>query len=71
MVSLYEFYQAVEKRVKTTSERKGQAASNILYTVRPDLHKQVTLDMDMDKDPFYVEANWDRFVKFIEANWYN
>ena len=69
MISLYEYYTAVDRRVKTSNERRGQAASNILYDMRPDLHKQVILDMN--KDPFYVGANWDRFVKFIEANWYN
>lgn len=44
---------------------------NHLLEVRPDLAEAVR---GTDKDPFYVkelaDPRWDRFVEFIESEWY-
>ena len=70
-ISLHKFYHDAIVRVGKTRERYCQAMFNHLYEVRPDLARQVT---ETDMDPFYCpspqDPKWDRFVAFIEANWY-
>lgn len=71
-LTLHKFYfDAVVYARQTGHQRYGQAMFNHLCEVRPDLSEQVR---GTDKDPFYVESlsdpRWDRFVDFIEAEWY-
>ncbi len=70
-ISMHRFYFDAITRARNTGERYGQAMFNHLLTVRPDL---AAIVRGTDKDPFYVSAlshpNWDRFVAFIEKNWY-
>lgn len=69
--SLHKFYFDAISRARSKRERYGQAMFNHLVIVRPDLSERVR---GTDMDPFYVEQlshpDWDRFVKFIETNWY-
>lgn len=71
MLSLHKFYFDAIVRARNTGERYGQAMFNHLYEVRPDLAEQVR---SQPTDPFYVEKlnhpAWDRFVYFIEKNWF-
>lgn len=71
MVSLHKFYFDSITLARTHRWRYGQAMFNHLLDIRRDLAEQVRAT---DKDPFYVERldhpNWDRFVAFIEENWF-
>lgn len=70
-ISLHKFYFDGITRAREKRERYCQAMFNHLSIVRPDLSEQVR---GTDKDPFYcaspTEERWDRFVQFIETNWY-
>lgn len=66
-ISLYEFYKMVDERVESTSERKGQAAFNLLHEIRPDLAEEIRAT---PIDPFYSHHNWQAFVQYIGARWY-
>lgn len=71
VVTLHRFYFDAITRARTNGERYGQAMFNHLYQVRPDLSEQIR---GSNKDPFYIsglsDPIWDRFVEFIETNWY-
>lgn len=70
-VSLHRFYFDAIIRSQKTRERYGQAMFNHLLSVRPELAEKVR---GTEKDPFYVsqlaDPRWDKFVSFIEAEWY-
>jgi hypothetical protein len=70
-LNLHKFYFDGITRARKTGERYCQAMFNHLHDVRPDLAEQVR---GTDKDPFYCpspdDPRWDRFVNFIETNWY-
>lgn len=65
-MTLYEFHNKVEERVKTTGERKGQAAFNLLHEIRPELANMIR---GTDADPFYTHENWKAFIRRIEFLW--
>ena len=71
MLSLHKFYSGGITRARQTRERYCQAMFNHLSDLRPDLSEQVR---GTDMDPFYCASptnpRWDRFVEFIETNWY-
>jgi len=71
IVSLHKFYFDGIIRAREKCERYCQAMFNHLVEVRPDLSEQVR---GTDMDPFYchspTDPRWDRFVRFIETNWY-
>ncbi len=71
MLSLHKFYFDAISSARGSGQRYGQLVFNHLCEVRPDLSEQVR---GTDMDPFYVDRlnhpNWDRFVAFIESNWY-
>lgn len=71
MISLHKFYFDAIVRARTNRERYGQAMFNHLCTVRPDLSELVR---GTEHDPFHVSSlsdpRWDKFVEFIEANWF-
>jgi hypothetical protein len=71
MVSLHKFYFDGILRARKTGERYCQAMFNHLCEVRPDLSEQVQGSI---MDPFYAvspqDPRWDKFVAFIETNWY-
>lgn len=68
---LHKFYFDGIVRARKNNERYCQAMFNHLVEVRPDLAEQVR---GSDMDPFYCQTpqdpRWDRFVNFIETNWY-
>jgi hypothetical protein len=70
-ISLHHYYFDAITRANSTGERYGQAMFNHLVEVRPDLSEQVRAT---SMDPFHVrtlsDPRWDRFVAFIESNWY-
>jgi hypothetical protein len=70
-LSLHKFYFDAIQRARLKKERYGQAMFNHLAEVRPDLSEQVRAS---NKDPFHVaqlsDPRWDRFVEFIESNWF-
>lgn len=68
-ISLYKFYSDIRIRAAQHNERFGQAAFNHLALVRPDLSEKVR---GTDMDPYYSEngGRWNKFVQFIETNWY-
>lgn len=70
-ISLHKFYFDGITRARKTGERYCQAMFNHLHEVRPDLSVRIEAT---DKDPFYApspkDPRWDRFVAFIETNWY-
>lgn len=41
-------------RMRSTSERPGQAFFNVLFKVRPELAVKIT---GTDDDPFYIDGN--------------
>lgn len=69
-LSLHEFYFDSITRCRKTGERYGQGMFNHLCEVKPDLAEKVR---GTNMDPFYcsssMEAKFDRFITFIEANW--
>jgi hypothetical protein len=69
--SLHKFYFDSIMLARKHGWRYGQAMFNHLLEVRPDLAETVR---GTDKDPFYVQElkdpKWDRFVEYIELNWY-
>lgn len=69
-LSLHEFYFDSITRCCKTGERYGQGMFNHLCEVKPDLAEKVR---GTNMDPFYcsssMEAKFDRFITFIEANW--
>jgi len=73
-MNLHQFYVDSIIRCRNTKERYGQALFNQLVEVRPDLSEQIR---GTDADPFYLKgpsdnyAKWDRFIRFVEKNWYN
>lgn len=58
--------EAHRARVKNPFLRQGQAASNALYLLRPDLAAKVTAS---DIDPFYDDSKIDRFYEWLYLNW--
>lgn len=70
-ISLHQFYFDAIVLARANKWRYGQAMFNHLAAVRPDLANAIR---GTDKDPFYVvylaQPNWDRFVEYIEQNWY-
>lgn len=71
-MNLHKFYFDGITRAREKRERYCQAMFNHLAEVRPDLSEMVRGTI---KDPFYLETpnhpTWDRFVHFIETNWYS
>lgn len=76
MNSLHKFYfDAItsmrEQNSKGGKIRYGQGMFNHLYSVRPELADAVRAT---DADPFYASSptdpRFDKFVDFIEKNWY-
>lgn len=71
MISLHRYYFDSIIKASRHQWRYGQAMFNHLLEVRPDLAEAVR---GTDKDPFYVkelaDPRWDRFVEFIESEWY-
>lgn len=71
-VSLHKFYFDGITRAREKRERYCQAMFNHLSIVRPDLSEQVR---GTEMDPFHCttpqDPRWDKFVAFIETNWYN
>mgnify|MGYP003645749907 CR=1 FL=1 len=66
----HKFYSDAITRARVKKERIGQALFNHLYQVKPELAEKVR---GTDMDPFYVEyghPNWDRFIVFIEKEWF-
>lgn len=62
-----EFVTEAERAcVKNPFLRRGQAASNALYLLRPDLAAKVTAS---DLDPFYDDAKVERFYEWLYLNW--
>jgi hypothetical protein len=72
MNSLHKFYFDSIIRARRNQERYGQAMFNHLCEVRPGLSEMVR---GTNMDPFYcsspMDAQFDRFVAFIEQNWYS
>lgn len=77
-ITLYQFYAAAIRRYERPcrkgleTERYGQAMFNHLSIVRPDLAGKIR---GTECDPFFIpdttHPNWQRFVQFIESNWYS
>lgn len=73
MTTLHKLYFDSIIRARTTNERYGQALFNTLFEQAPHLAEQVR---GTDMDPFYMEgpadnySKWDRFITFVETNWY-
>ncbi len=79
MIPLHKFYNDGMVRARDTKERYGQAMFNHLHEVQPELAEKVR---GTEMDPFYCssgsvkdlirpnDSRWDRFVQFIETNWY-
>ena len=69
-ISLNKFYFDSITRCRKNGERYGQGMFNHLCEVKPDLAEKVR---GTNMDPFYcsspMEAKFDRFINFIEANW--
>jgi len=72
MLSLHRFYFDAITFARPNRYRYGQVMFNYLELVRPDLAEQVRAT---DMDPFYCESpkdpQFDRFIQFIETNWYS
>lgn len=72
MMSLHKFYFDGITRARVTGERYCQAMFNHLAEVRPEMAELVR---GSETDPFHCQGptdpRWDRFVEFIEKNWYS
>ena len=73
-ISLHELYRRVSDTYRELRCRYGQAFLVELRLVRPDLHEGLA---QTDMDPFYMYGpsthtkGWDKFIHFIESNWYS
>ncbi len=72
-LSLHNFYfDSMARAHRLLHERYGQAMFNHLQSVRPDLAERVR---GTDKDPFSCKSptdpRFDRFIDFIESEWFN
>lgn len=73
MISLHQFYYSCIIRKNHSKERYGQALSSELYKHKPDLYQAIKY---LDCDPIKLRGPkdnpemWDRFVQYVEKNWY-
>jgi hypothetical protein len=71
MVSLHKFYFDSIVYCRQTGQRYGQGMFNHLLEVRPELAEAVR---GTNRDPFHcvspTDPRFDRFVEYIESEWY-
>lgn len=72
-VSLHKFYFDAIVSAKLRSWRYGQALFNKLLELRPELAEKVratNMDVFHMQGPADDFERWDRFISFVETNWY-